>query len=64
MNFLLKIDAVEDNCHRDHDAIHRFVSRLPKAVFGASVSPLMSKAATSGDVFKYPIDGDPNLTPP
>jgi hypothetical protein len=72
----LRNEAIEEVCFEQHGAIEKFegilsnlfpqyvVTRLPEAVFGASVSPLSANAPTAGDEFNYHIDGDPNLTPP
>jgi hypothetical protein len=72
----LTAEAIDDICFGKHDAIDDFehiltqlfpqftVTRLPEAVFGASVSPLTANAPTAGDSFDYHIDGDPNQTPP
>ena len=70
-------ECIEEICFQEHAAIIEFeeilarvifpqftVTRLPEAVFGASVSPLTANAPTCGDAFDYHIDGDPFLTPP
>jgi hypothetical protein len=70
-------ESIDEICFQDHDAIQEFeeilsqvvfpqfvVTRLPEAVFGASVSPLTANAPTVGDAFDFHIDGDPNQTPP
>jgi hypothetical protein len=72
----LPVEAIEEICFQHHDAIEEFesilsqlfpqfvVTRLPEGVFGSGVSPLTANAPTTGDIFNYHIDGDPNLTPP
>jgi hypothetical protein len=72
----LSDEGIEEICFQHHDAIEEFemilsqlfpqflVTRLPEAVFGATVSPLNANAPTVNDRFDYHIDGDPNLTPP
>lgn len=72
----LSDEGIEEICFEHHDAIEEFetilsqlfpqflVTRLPEAVFGATVSPLTANAPTAKDRFDYHIDGDPNLTPP
>lgn len=71
----LSDEAIDDLCMH-HDAFEDFetilsdlfpdfyVSRLPEAVLGDSVSPLTANAPTHGDEFAYHIDADPNMTPP
>lgn len=72
----LSVEAVEDICFNQHDAIDQFesllsqlfpdfhVCRLPEAVLGDCVSPLTANAATCVDKFSWHIDADPALVPP
>ena len=74
----LPVEAIEEICLEQHDAIEEFesilinlfpqfvVSRLPEAVYGECVSPLTANAPVAGEegIYDYHIDGDPLQTPP
>jgi len=68
-------EGLEEICFEHHDAVQEMesilsnlfpdfvVSRLPETVLGRSVTPMTANAPTTGDVFGYHIDADPNITP-
>ena len=71
----LQDHALHEICYKPHAAIQDMesilsnlftdfnVSRLPSTVLGSSITPLTANAPTTGDVFDYHIDADPNLAP-
>lgn len=75
--FGLTVEAIDDLCYEDHDALQELecilsslvpsvmLSRMDGNVFGESVvSPLVANAPIHGDCYQPHIDADPYLLPP
>jgi hypothetical protein len=75
-SFGLSQQAIDRLCNLQHPALEEFerrlalafpdfyLTRMPEAVLGATISPLTANAPVAGQSFDWHIDADPNLAPP